>query len=84
MAGFKFKKLVNKIEKIFCESNNVNDFASGYFAYLKDILNRIDLNSLGRLVKEFEEQIEPFLTDVDRQRIIFRSLRSLNKQKKNS
>ena len=40
--------------------------------------------SPNKLVKEFEEQIEPFLTDVDRQRIIFRSLRSLNKQKKSS
>ena len=49
------KNQLNNIEKIFCESNNVNDFASGYFAYLKDILNRIDLDSLGRLVKEFED-----------------------------
>ena len=40
--------------------------------------------SPNKLVKEFEKQIEPFLTDVDRQRIIFRSLRSLNKQKKSS
>ena len=31
-----------------------------------------------------EKQIEPFLTDLDRQRIIFRSLRSLKKQKKSS
>ncbi len=37
-----------------------------------------------KLVKEFEKQIEPFLTDIDRQRIIFRSLRSLKKQKKSS
>ena len=40
--------------------------------------------SPNKLVKEFEKQIEPFLTDIDRQRIIFRSLRSLNKQKKSS
>ena len=46
---------MNNIEKIFSKSNNVNDFASGYFRYLQDILNRIDLDSLGRVVKEFED-----------------------------
>ena len=49
---------MNNIERIFFESSNVNDFASGYFAYLRDILNRIDLDSLGRLVKEFEDARE--------------------------
>ena len=49
------KNKLNNIEKIFSGSNNVNEFASGYFAYLHDILNRIDLDSLGRVVKEFED-----------------------------
>jgi len=49
------KNQLNNIEKIFCESNNIKDFASGHFAYLQTILNRIDLDSLGRLVKEFED-----------------------------
>ena len=49
------KNQLNNIEKIFSKSNNVNDFASGYFRYLQDILNRIDLDSLGRVVKEFED-----------------------------
>ena len=46
---------MNNIEKIFGESNNINDFATGYFRYLQEILNCMDLNSLGRLVKEFED-----------------------------
>ena len=46
---------MNNIDKIFSKSSNINDFASGYFKYLKKILDLIDLDSLGRLVNEFEE-----------------------------
>tara|TARA_B100000315_G_C14526089_1_gene563890 strand:+ start:773 stop:1384 length:612 start_codon:yes stop_codon:yes gene_type:complete len=46
---------LNDIENIFSGSSNVKDFASGYFSYLNEILNGIDLNSLEILVKTFEE-----------------------------
>ena len=46
---------MNNIDKIFSRSSNINDFASGYLKYLKKILDLIDLDSLGRLVNEFEE-----------------------------
>ena len=46
---------MNNIENIFCGSSNVKDFASGYFSYLNEILNGIDLNSLEILVRTFEE-----------------------------
>mgnify|MGYP001265688054 CR=1 FL=1 len=46
---------MNDIENIFSGSSNVKDFASGYFSYLNEILNGIDLNSLEILVKTFEE-----------------------------
>ena len=46
---------MNDIENIFSGSSNVKDFASGYFSYLNEILNGIDLNSLEILVRTFEE-----------------------------
>ena len=46
---------MNNIEKIFSESNNIQDFAKGYFNYLNNVLNNIDLKSLEHLVEVFEK-----------------------------
>ena len=42
---------MNNIEKIFSQSNNIQDFAKGYFNYLNNVLNNIDLKSLEHLVE---------------------------------
>jgi len=49
---------MNNIEKTFSESNNVQDFAKGYFNYLNNVLNNIDLKSLEKLLEIFEKSRE--------------------------
>lgn len=49
---------MNNIEKIYRESKNIGEFASGYFGYLKNILNSLDPISLKQLSDEFEDSSE--------------------------
>ena len=46
---------MNNIERIFHETDSFGTFASGYFNYLKKILDSLDKDSLNLLVEEFED-----------------------------
>ena len=46
---------MNNIEKNYSESNNARDFAKGYFNYLNNVLNNIDLKPLEDILEVFEK-----------------------------
>ena len=42
-------------QKLFHKSNNIGEFAKGYFNRLKNILDSININSINKLEEEFED-----------------------------
>ena len=42
-------------EKLYHKSDNIGEFASGYFNRLKNILDSININSINKLEEEFED-----------------------------
>jgi D-sedoheptulose 7-phosphate isomerase len=46
---------MNNVEKIYKESKNVGEFAKGYFNYLKQVIDSIDLLTVNQLEEEFEQ-----------------------------
>jgi len=46
---------MNNIEKNYSQSNNVQDFAKGYFNYLNNVLNNINLKSFEDLIEVFDQ-----------------------------
>jgi D-sedoheptulose 7-phosphate isomerase len=53
---------MNNIEQVYQESDTFDSFASGYFNYLKTVLDSIDKNSLNKLAQEFEDSREKGIT----------------------
>ena len=49
---------MNNIEKNNAKSNNISDFASEYFKYLKQVLDSIEPSSFQKLSDEFEDARE--------------------------
>ena len=49
---------MNNIEKNFDKSNNISEFAIGYFKYLKQVLDSIEPSSIQKLSDEFEDARE--------------------------
>ena len=49
---------MNNIEKNFDKSNNISEFAIGYFKYLKQALDSIEPSSIQKLSDEFEDARE--------------------------
>ena len=49
---------MNNIEKNYAKSNNISDFASEYFKYLKQVLDSIEPSSFQKLSDEFEDARE--------------------------
>jgi D-sedoheptulose 7-phosphate isomerase len=49
------KLRMNNVNKIFRQSSNPREFATGYFNYLKQVLDAIELASIDSLVAAFEE-----------------------------
>ena len=49
---------MNNIEKNYAKSNNISDFASEYFKYLKQVLDTIEPSSFQKLSDEFEDARE--------------------------
>lgn len=45
---------MNTFEKLYKNTNNIGEFASGYFAHLKSVLDKLDLASIEQLALEFE------------------------------
>ncbi|MDQ0193766.1 D-sedoheptulose-7-phosphate isomerase [Paenibacillus wynnii] len=45
---------MNNIEKLFNQSTNAKQFATGYFLYLKHLLNKIDTDSISAFINELE------------------------------
>ena len=48
----------NNIDKIYNESNNIDEFVSGYFENLKNIINQLDIGSISGFIKEFSDSYE--------------------------
>ena len=48
----------NIIDKIYDESNNIDEFISGYFENLNYIINQLDFGSLSRFIEEFTDSYE--------------------------
>jgi D-sedoheptulose 7-phosphate isomerase len=46
---------VNNIERLFSEAGSFNRFANGYFKYLYDLLNQIEISAIETFVKELED-----------------------------
>jgi len=46
---------MTNVEKLCNDSGSASEFAAGYIAYLKKVLDSIVPESIGKLVKEFEE-----------------------------
>ena len=46
---------MNNIDKVYQNSNSAGEFAQGYFAYLKNVLDSIEPDSINRLTAEFED-----------------------------
>ena len=48
----------NNIDKIYNESNNIDEFVSGYFENLKNIINQLDIGSISDFIEEFSDSYE--------------------------
>ena len=48
----------NNIDKIYNESNNIDEFVSGYFENLKNIINQLDIGSISGFIEEFSDSYE--------------------------
>lgn len=46
---------MNNVERLFKEAGSFKQFANGYFKYLYDLLNQIEIETIETLVKELEE-----------------------------
>ena len=46
---------MNNIDKVYQKSTSAGEFAKGYFGYLNQVLNSIDLASIDMLMAEFED-----------------------------
>jgi D-sedoheptulose 7-phosphate isomerase len=46
---------MNNVDNLCSGSRNASEFAEGYINYLKKVLDSIDRESIGRLVREFED-----------------------------
>lgn len=46
---------MNNIDKVYQESKDISEFASGYFKYLKNVLDSLDPTSLKQLSDELED-----------------------------
>jgi len=44
----------NTIDRLFDKTGNARDFASGYLAYLSQLLQKLDINSIGSFIEELE------------------------------
>lgn len=49
---------MNNINKIFTDSRNSADFASKYLLYLSELMKKLDLNAIARVIDELEDARE--------------------------
>ena len=49
---------INNIDKIYNESNNLDEFVSGYFDNLNNIINQLNLSSISSFIQEFSDSYE--------------------------
>ena len=49
---------MNTFEKLYKNTDNIGEFAKGYFIHLKSVLDKLDLGSIEQLAAEFESARE--------------------------
>ncbi|MDA8872028.1 SIS domain-containing protein [Candidatus Thioglobus sp.] len=49
---------INNIDKMYNDSSNLDDFISGYFDNLNNIISQLNLTSISRFIEEFEDSYE--------------------------
>jgi len=53
IKGIKVRMKINNIDKIYNESNNLDEFVAGYFGNLNNIINQLNLSSISIFIQEF-------------------------------
>lgn len=46
---------MNNVIRLFQETKNAQEFATGYFSYLSDLLKRMDVNAIATFIDQLEE-----------------------------